>query len=100
MSDQMPRPRALVTGASSGIGLAFAQRLANDGYDLILVARRHERLMQLARKIEKDGAKAEVVVADLGMPEGLVIVEQRAATGDVTMLVNNAGFQTYMPFVE
>ena len=100
MSDQMPRPRALVTGASSGIGLAFAQRLSNDGYDLILVARRHERLTQLARKLENEGTTAEVVVADLATPKGLAIAEQRAATGDVSMLVNNAGFQTYMPFVE
>jgi short-subunit dehydrogenase len=100
MSDQMPRPRALVTGASSGIGLAFARRLAKDDYNLILVARRQERLTQLAREIEKDGGQAEVVVADLAVAEGLAIVEQRAATGDVTMLVNNAGFQTYMPFVE
>jgi hypothetical protein len=100
MSDRNPRPRALVTGASSGIGLTFAQRLARDGYDLILVARRHERLTQLAREVERDGAQAEVVVADLAVPEGLAIVEQRAAAGDVTMLVNNAGFQTYMPFAE
>jgi len=96
----MPRARALITGASSGIGLAFAQRLAKDGYDLILVARRHERLTQLARNLEKTGTTAEVLVADLASPEGLAIVEQRAATGDVTMLVNNAGFQTYMPFVQ
>src|SRR4051794_21625808 len=100
MSDQNPRPRALVTRASSGIALTFARRLARDGYDLILLARRQERLNQLAREIEKDGAKAEVVVADLAVREGLALVEQRAATGDVTMLVNNAGFQTYMPFVE
>lgn len=100
MSDQSLRLRALVTGASSGIGLAFAQRLARDGHDLILVARRKERLAQLAREFEQDGAKAEVLVADLSVPEGLAIVEQRAAAGDVTMLVNNAGFQTYMPFAE
>src|SRR4029453_4791240 len=81
-------------------GLAFARRLARDGYDVILVARRQERLMQLAREIGKDGAKARVVLADLGVPGGLATVERRAASGDVTMLVNNAGFQTYMPFVE
>ena len=74
--------------------------LASDGFDLILVARRQERLTELAHQIEKDGARAEVVVADLATPEGLAAVEQRAAAGDVTMLVNNAGFQNYMPFVE
>jgi short-subunit dehydrogenase len=97
---QTPRPRALVTGASSGIGRVFAQRLARDGSDLILVARRQERLAELARQLEKDGAKAEVIVADLTTPEGLAAVERRAAAGDLTMLVNNAGFQSYMPFVE
>lgn len=100
MSDQMDQARALITGASSGIGLAFAQRLANEGYHLILVARRHERLVRLAHKLESQGITAEVLVADLATPEGLATVEQRASTGDVTMLVNNAGFQTYMPFVE
>jgi len=100
MSDQKARPRALITGASSGIGLAFTQRLSKDGYDLILVARRQQRLTQLARNFEKEGTTAEVLVADLAAPEGLKKVQQRAAAGDVTMLVNNAGFQTYMPFVE
>ena len=102
MSDpiQMRRRCALVTGASSGIGRAFAQRLARDDFDLILVARRQERLTELAGQIEEGGGRAEVVVADLATSEGLKAVEQRAAAGDVTMLVNNAGFQTYMPFVE
>ena len=95
-----PRPCALVTGASSGIGRAFAQRLARDGFHLILVARRQERLAELAGEIEKLGATAEIVVADLTTPEGLAAVEKRAAAGDLTMLVNNAGFQAYRPFVE
>ena len=67
MSDpkQMRRRCALVTGASSGIGRAFAQRLARDDFDLILVARRQERLAELAGQIEEGGGRAEVVVADL-----------------------------------
>lgn len=97
---QTPRPLALITGASSGIGRVFAQRLARDGSNLILVARRQERLAELARQVEKDGVSAEVIVADLATPAGLAAVERRAAAGDLTMLVNNAGFQTYMPFAE
>ena len=96
----MLRPCALVTGASSGIGRAFAQRLARDGFHLILVARRQERLVGACREIETLGATAEIVVADLTIPEGLTEVEKRAAAGDLTTLVNNAGFQAYRPFVE
>lgn len=96
----MLRPCALVTGASSGIGRAFARRLARNGSHLILVARRQERLSELASEVETLGATAEIVVADLTTPEGLVVVEKRAAAGDLTMLVNNAGFQAYRPFVE
>jgi uncharacterized protein len=99
-SDQTSRPCALVTGASSGIGRAFALRLAHDGFDLVLVARRRERLEELAGEIEKGGAGTEILVADLTTAEGLAAVERRVVAGDLAMLVNNAGFQTYMPFVE
>ena len=102
MPDPQPtlRPCALVTGASSGIGRAFARRLARDGFHLILVARRQERLSELAREIETLGVTTEIVVADLTTSEGLAAVEKRAAAGDLTTLVNNAGFQAYRPFVE
>jgi uncharacterized protein len=96
----MARPIALVTGASSGIGRVFAKRLAEDGYDLVLTARREERLKELARELEQAGAKAEIVVADLDTRDGVAKVEKRAGAGDIAMLVNNAGYQTYMPFVE
>jgi short-subunit dehydrogenase len=98
--DAETRPVALVTGASSGIGRAFARRLARDGNDLILVARRKERLSELADEIADNGAAAEIIVADLSGQNGLAPVEQRAARGDISILVNNAGFQKYMPFAD
>ena len=96
------RPRALVTGASSGIGAAFAERLANDGYDLIIVARRRDRLDDLAVKIQqRHSVKVEALIADLTKPAALRTVEKRIADESaLEMLVNNAGFGGYMPFVE
>ena len=66
---QSERPLALVTGASSGIGMTFARRLAKDGYGLILVGRRRERLDELAREL----GGAEVIPADLTKDEDLEV---------------------------
>lgn len=102
MSSPSSRPRALVTGASSGIGTAYAERLARDGYDVVLVARRRERLRTLAERLRAEaGAQADVLAADLTDAGGLAQVETRVA-GDppITLLVNNAGFGGYRPFVE
>jgi uncharacterized protein len=88
------RLTALVTGASSGIGLVYATALARRGYHLILVARRRDRLEALATELaDTYGIEAAVVTADLTSDEGIMRVSQViAATPDLNLLVNNAGF--------
>jgi short-subunit dehydrogenase len=90
------RRTALVTGASSGIGAVYARRLGARGYDLILVARREERLRELADELERShGVEAETLAADLSEDAGLGKVEERIArAGNLEFLVNNAGFGT------
>src|SRR5437588_4996627 len=90
----------LVTGASSGIGQAYAERLARERYDLVVVARRRERLEELARRLEQEtGSSVEVMAADLTDRTALAAVAARLRARPVDLLVNSAGFGGYMRFV-
>ena len=93
---------AVVTGASSGIGSVYADRLARRGYDLLLVARRGDRLLELATKLEQAYAiKAETFVADLENDDDLARLET-VLTGNtaIHLLVNNAGIAKLSPVAE
>jgi uncharacterized protein len=95
------RPLALVTGASAGIGTVYAERLAREGHDLVVVARRQDRLEALATRLRgSHGAASEILTADLATAAGIEALVQRLSKGDVAFLVNNAGFPGYKPFVD
>jgi short-subunit dehydrogenase len=92
---------ALVTGASSGIGEAYAARLAKDSWDLVLVARRRELLDGLARRLsDQYGVDVRTVVTDLSQRDELDRLAADAAEARVDLLVNNAALARYMPLVE
>lgn len=93
---------ALVTGASSGIGALYADRLARRGHDLILVARDRERLNALARDItSRTGRNVEVLAADLTDAASLATVEAKLRQdASIRLLVNNAGIGTHTPLLD
>jgi short-subunit dehydrogenase len=93
---------ALVTGASSGIGAVYADRLANRGYDLIMVARNRDRLARLARRLKSEtGRVVETVVADLGNKEGVARIEALLRSDSrIMLLVNNAGVAATAPLLQ
>ncbi len=90
------KPLALVTGASSGIGAAFARQLANQGYDLIVIGRRRVRLEALAAEFTDHNI--HVVVADLSTDDGIQSITDLCDLKAVSLLVNNAGVAHYMGF--
>jgi short-subunit dehydrogenase len=96
------RPVALITGGSSGIGAAFGRRLARNGYDLILVARREGLLRNLCKELsEKHGISAEYLIADLSNPLELQRVEEHLkGISNLEMLINNAGYGRHILFHE
>jgi short-subunit dehydrogenase len=100
-SDQGPR-RAFVTGATSGIGAAFAERYARDGFDVILHGRRQAKLEQAAERLgTKYGVRADVSIADLAVVDDIRRVEENLASDNsLHALVNNAGFTPLLPFEE
>lgn len=90
----MPRPVALITGPTSGLGAGYARRYARDGYNLVLVARDVRRLDDLANELRAaNGVDVEVLAADLADADGRARVAERLAAG-VQVLINNAGFAT------
>lgn len=93
------RPTALITGASSGIGAVFAREFAARGYDLIIAARRTDRLNSLAKAITAEtGASVKVLASDLSVPNSAAKLAKAVGSTPVDALVNNAGWGSIGPF--
>lgn len=102
MSNQINKGTALITGASTGIGAVYADRLAKRGYDLILVARSQDKLNEVAKRIgSSTGRKVETLQADLTAPEQAKRVADRLSKdAAITALVNNAGIAAAGKLIE
>lgn len=99
----MARPTALITGASAGIGVELARQFAAHGYDLVLTARRQQPLQTLADELEgHHSMQCRVILTDLSEPDGPagLVDELNNAGITVDLLVNNAGFGVYGPFLD
>lgn len=101
MNTSLHKGTALITGASSGIGAVYADRLARSGYDLILVARRADKLRLLAGELtNRTGRSVETLAADLTNPSDLARVEAVLRNdASITLLVNNAGVGATAPLL-
>lgn len=96
----MTKGWAIVTGASSGIGLEFARQLARRGHPVLAIARRRERLGALAKEAAEQGSLIEYLSADLATEQGLELVLRRVKELDeIGLLINNAGVATAGDFV-
>lgn len=94
----MNKPKAMITGASAGIGKSYAHRLAERGYDLVLVARDRARLESLAFTLREVGAESEILVADLLQSNDIARVEAKLETDrEICFFLNNAGIATVEP---
>ncbi|MBQ7985768.1 MAG: SDR family NAD(P)-dependent oxidoreductase [Clostridia bacterium] len=82
-------PTAIITGASSGIGREMAIILSQQGYDIVLVARRGDKLLEVSKELRKP---AEIMTMDLSKEENCYSLYERLKGKDVEILVNNAGF--------
>ena len=96
----MKKSYAVITGASSGIGRAFARQLAAEGYRLVLVARRENRLQALAEELNKSGTESMIITADLSEKEACYRLMQQLEPVPVGILINNAGFGDCGSFLE